>query len=876
MPRFISLLFLIMLLVVSVGCGGSSSLKKAVTTEADPEEQVTGTYTIESYPFIPAANIDFGSGFSTPNEKFLGVGNCLEFGGTAKTLEAALQYKPSTLKLEFDMDLATSREELADKMDLTASLKARIGIVNIDGRAKVFFDDETSSNDVYLIARGKATGHTFGFLTLGEGVVKIKGYDENPPTGFGDLYLNDYKSFLERCGDRFVSSITLGGEFYLIAQIETYSEEHKKDIEGELNISIASIGVDGGASLKKILDEASAKTNMKIHLVSAGMFPDASTLLNVQSNPGAVVEDLINGLKEQCISIQETVPQNPSTPEEPTTPETPPSEAALSLMGSANLSSGEIDDVLKHLSVCSKQVTLSDYKILTTKDGQTNEAIKAMNAHFTASRLMKLLASLEDFDIDARYYIKNDSIFEPAQDNPAAGEQETKSPTSMASFLSNDVADMRFALQEQLAKCQAEQFDDCKVVSIDGFGDATDDDYKVVQDDIRTWFNYIPPRGKWDLPNTCNALKDVRGARDFSSSTAYTIYYQRDLSRAYQVYCIPKDQAEEVVLFGTPADSRPDATSYYEYLQLKSPQNIARAITHATDVNAGAFDQVNGSLEQATRYDRIRINPIDLTIEPEDISYTFTVGKVIPVSDAAKFAYQPLPKVGSSDQVAVIPFGTAIGCNKNASEATLNIEGTGLYFDPLMSERAGWYYTPHGDIIEPPRVVVEKQRITIDTGFALNCTQIRPSDYRIKLTLPSDPSVLDQDGLYNDAVAFENAPLQWFVLSGAPDNVREQVVVDDVYEVYLDGHYLFEMAGNGGATDEHWFEARQGQHLLIAGSNTHGGPCGTGDLYLHVINHDDKDATQTIIATKQVFNKKSYECFGQNGWFTQNSFTLKF
>ncbi|MCA9837281.1 MAG: hypothetical protein KC422_10200 [Trueperaceae bacterium] len=865
------LLSLLLSASLLVACGSSSSLKKAVATEADETtEEVTGTYTVESYPFLPAANIDFGSGFSTPNEKFLGVGNCLEYGEGITSLADALQYKPSTLKLEFDMDLATSREELADKMDLTASLKARIGIVNIDGRAKVFFDDETSSNDVYLIAKGKATGHTFGFLTLGEGVVGIKGYNaENPAesTGFGKLFIDDYKSFLERCGDRFVSSITLGGEFYLIAQIETYSEEHKKDIEGSLNISISSIGVDGGASLKKILDEASARTNMKIHLVSAGMFPEANTLINVQSNPGAVVEDLINGLKEQCLSIQNTVAQGALVTQ------------ADSVLHVTDLNPQAIDnfnEVLEHLSVCSKQVTLTDYKILTTEDGASNEAIKAMNAHFTASRLMNLLSILEDFDIDARYYIKNDSIFEPAQENPAAGEQATKSPSSMATFLSNEVADLRFALQEQLAKCQAGQFDDCKFVSIDGFGDATSDDYKAVQDDIRAWFNYIPPRGKWDLPNTCNALKDVRGARDFSSSTAYTIYYQRDLSRAYQVYCLPKEAAKEVELFGTPEDSRPEATSYYEYIQLKSPQNIARAITHATDVNAGAFDQVNGSLEQATRYDRIRINPIDLTIEPEDISYTFTVGKVIPVSDAAKFAYQPLPKVGTSDQVAVIPYGTAIGCNKNAAEATLNIEGTGLYFDPLMSERAGWYYTPHGDIIEPPRVVVEKQRITIDTGFALNCTQIRPADYRIKLSLPSDPSVLDQDGLYNDAVAFENAPLQWFILSGAPDNVREQVVVDDAYSVYLDGHWLFDMNGNGGATNEAWFEARQGQHLLIAGSNTHGGPCGTGDLYLHVINHDDKDATQTIIATKQVFNQKSYECFGQNGWFTQNSFTLKF
>ncbi|MCA9837280.1 MAG: hypothetical protein KC422_10195 [Trueperaceae bacterium] len=838
MTRFISLLSLMMLLVVSVGCGSSSSLKKAVATEADPEEQVTGTYTVENFPFIPAANINFGSGFSTPNEKFLGVGDCLEFGDDFSSFEEVLQFEPSTLKLEFDMDLATSRSELADKLDLTAGLKARFGIVQVDGRAKVFFDDETNSNDVYLVAKGKATGHSFGFLTLGERKVRISGYNAADPaasTGFGKLFREDYKTFLERCGDRFVSSVTLGGEFYLIAQIETYSDEHKEDIEGSLEVSIAEIGAGGYGSLQKVLDKARSLSNMKVHLVSAGMFPDASTLINVQSDPGAVIEDLINGLRDQCLNLQNSIT----------------GQGIQSLAELEPQAISSFETVLEHLSVCSRTVTLTDYKILTTEDGQSNEAIKAMNAHFTASRLMNLLGILEDLTIDGTYYVKNDSIFEPAQENPGAGEQETKTPASMETFLTNDVADLRFDLQEQLAKCQAGQFDDCKYVNIAGYGDSADDDYKAIQATLRDWYKYIPPRGKWDLPNTCNALKDVRGTKEFSSSTEYTIYYQRDLARAYQVYCIPKDQAEEVELFGTPEDNRPDATSYYEYLQLHSPQNLARGTTHAAALNGGAFDQVGGSVEQATRYDRVRINPIDLSIEPEDLSFSFNVGVIKPLSEAAQTVYQQMPKIAETTNIQAIPLGTAIGCNNSHAEASLNLEGTGLYFDPLMSERGAWSYTAFGELKEAPRVTVTKDTIAIDSGFSVDCVQLRPADFRIKLSLPRDPSVLDVPGLYSDEVAFDHNPVQRFYLSGRPDSFNP-IAIDDYYDVYIDGFLAFSFGDWNPAVP---FKARQGQTLDAIAVNL-GGPCALGTLYVLLV-----DADNNILSSHLLYQASQYAAY---------------
>ncbi|MCA9837279.1 MAG: hypothetical protein KC422_10190 [Trueperaceae bacterium] len=867
--------------IVLVSCGsGAGSLQKQVGTEPDPVEEVAGTYTIQTYPFRPGANINFGSGFSTPNERFLGVGKCLEFGNGQSSLEEILQYEPSALKLEFSMDLATSREELADKLDVSAAIKARIGVVELEGAAHVLFDDETTSNDVYLIAKGKATGHTFGFLTLGQDNVSIKGYNFDDPaasTGFGKLFREDYKAFLERCGDRFVSSITLGGEFYIIAQIETYSEEHKKDIEGSLRVSIAELGVEGSASLKKVLDKAKSQTNMKIQLISSGMFPSAETLINVQSDPGAVVQDLINGIQSQCLSLQNNIAQ-----------------ASKAAFGLTSVGSGEAfafkdigsqaidnyNDVLEHLSVCSKQVTLSDYKMLTTEDGQSYEAIKAMNAHFTASRLMHLLQLLEDFAIDANFYIKNNYLYEAPQENPAAGEQATKTPESMDDFLNDEVANLRFVLQEQLAKCQTAQFDDCKFVSIEGYGDSTDDDYKAVRDTLRDWVYFIPPRGKWDLPNTCNALKDVRGEKEFSSSTAYTIYYQRDLSRAYQVYCLPKDAAQEVTLFGTPKDNRPDATSYYEYLQLHSPQNLARGTTHAAALNGGAFDQVNGSFEQATRYDRIRINPIDLSIEPEDLSFAFNVGVIKPVSDGAKAVYEQMPKVtGSTDNsVRAIPLGTAIGCNNTHAEASLNLQGTGLYFDPLMSERGAWWYTPFGEVKEPPRVKVTKDAISIDSGFSVDCVQLRPADFRIKLSLPTDPSILDTPGLYSDQVEFDHNPVQKFYLSGRPDKLNT-FYVDDDYIIYLDGFYLGDVSYWTAA----WpFKGRQGQTLDIIASNRAGG-CAIGSLYVLLVDEDSNILSSHAIyeasqhpANNTFYDNLNSECSNTVGPFHEFYFVLDF
>ncbi len=835
--KTLSYSILLALSLVLAACNSAGSLNSpANQTETDPSTppvEVVGSYTLESYPFYPGANINFGSGFSTPNERFLGVGNCLEFGNTKKTsLEEILQYEPSAFKLDFEMDLATSRAELMDKLDISAGIKARIGVVDLSGSASILFDDETSSNDVYLVAKGKATGHTFGFLALGENHVQISGYNaENPKesTGFADLYLNHYEKFLERCGDRFVSSITLGGEFYLVAQIETYSEEHKNDIAGSLKISISSLGIGGSGSLKKVLDKAKAETNMKVHLVSSGMFPDASTLLNAQSDPGAVVEDLIQGIKSDCLTFQEALPVTPppttSNPGETDPGET--GEGAIKTQGITNF-----NEVLEHLSVCSRKVTLTDYKILTTQDGEQNVAIKALNSHFIASRLMNLLSTLESFAIDAGYYVKNDTIFEAPNGNPPTGQPATKTTSQMQDFLDQDIAELRFLLKEQLAKCQAGQFENCKAVDIAGYDSA--DDYQAIITDLKSYHSFIPARSKFDLPNTCNTLKDARGTRDFSSSMAYTIYYQRDLARAYQVYCLPVDEANAVELIGTPEDSRPEGTSFYEYIQLKSPQNLARATTHAAALNGGAFDQVSGSVEQATRYDRVRINPIDLTLEPEDLTYTFTVGEIKPVSETARTVYTQMPKLADDTSVKAIPLGTALGCNNNHATAMVNLEGTGLYFDPLMSERGAWFYSAFGELGEAPKVMVTKQSISIDSGFSEDCVQLRPADFRIKLALPVDVTVLDTPGLYANEVAFNHNPTQQFYLSGKPDELYQFHVNDD-YAIFIDGFQI-------GSTN--WwhaplpFKARQGQTLNLIASNR-AGSCALSTLYALLVDDDE-------------------------------------
>ena len=74
---------------------------------------------------------------------------------------------------------------------------------------------------------------------------------------FQELLESDPFEFLERCGDRFVQSVTFGGELIILLSVETYSDSDRFELENRLSASFGifgSLGVDVESSFSEEFD----------------------------------------------------------------------------------------------------------------------------------------------------------------------------------------------------------------------------------------------------------------------------------------------------------------------------------------------------------------------------------------------------------------------------------------------------------------------------------------------------------------------------------------------------------------------------------------------------------------------------------------------
>lgn len=747
----------------------------------------TGIYSLNSYKFTPSSSINFGSGFYTMKEEFLGVGNCLAFGEGFKTLADVLEYEPSAIKVNLSTSIASNRDELLDKLGVSLGLKAAFGggKITVEGEGKYASEESVNENKLYLVTQANVTGTSFGFLTLGEDRVHIQGYNKDDPsksTGFAKMYLDEYDSFLERCGDKFVSSITIGGEFYLVIEIDTYSSDHKREIEGKLKVDIEGIG-GGNAELTAVMNKLKAQSNIKIKLFSSGLFPDPNTLLNAEKDPTGTVSNLLNSLKSDCLNLQNsTETKARSLGYERLEDDNPLALSSLYDTGNTTgrkFAEDDLKQVLRQLSNCSSRVSLTDYKVLTSQSAAAKalaDAKKAIQATYVNSRLMILLSNLGSYVNNLNFYIENPTLYDTA-----TGTQfnEAKAKNHLDTVVSVIEAKMR----RQVALCQLRDYASCEQVAVT-YNGTTYNETQLSNLINNDWAAKIPNRRNQELPNTCDALQKARGAQtNFSPSAEYTIFYNNDLRRSYRVFCIEYKESNEenwLKLGNSPitanwsvdSSGQTKAPTYLEFLQLVNLNNSASAYTNNQSTD---FDLSQGTTSQVSRYDRVHIDPIDLAIVPEVTTYAFNVGHIKPDSNKAKNIFATIsPNQGAKgDEISFIPFGSALSCDKTPALSYINLQGTSLYIDPIMSRKSAW--TWFGESLSTPQTTkylapfilmnpitegnekVYGRQLIINTGNLPNqCSLLAPKGLRIKLTLPVDPKQITSD-LYQQRTQFSDA-----------------------------------------------------------------------------------------------------------------------
>lgn len=155
----------------------------------------------------------------------------------------------------------SSQQELADELAITASMQFRIGLGQGSLKAKYVESQVTTKNSIYIMA--KATIQRAPYVIKNVHFVR----------GKEDLYRNNPEEFRKRCGDGYVSAYIVAGEFFGVLQIDTQSDEEKRETELSLKGSYGAFSA-GGSFAKKIR-EISDQKSTKVVVFQSG--PEAKS-----------------------------------------------------------------------------------------------------------------------------------------------------------------------------------------------------------------------------------------------------------------------------------------------------------------------------------------------------------------------------------------------------------------------------------------------------------------------------------------------------------------------------------------------------------------------------------------------------------------------
>lgn len=213
---YLSTLFLI-------SCGPSDTAKTKWTREYNGE---TG--------------MDFGKGYSAIVERVRG--ECVDFAGTSEV--------SSGQQTTYKLDLIESNTGLARSMDIgiEGQFKALVG--DFSAKTRFVSDHAVNNYSVYLLVSSVVKNQT----SL---VQKAKLKEEIQKNLIQDKsYLAHFR---QQCGDRFISGITTGGEYYGVIEIKTNGKSDKNALSASLQASGAlgklQLPASGGVSASVVLDK---------------------------------------------------------------------------------------------------------------------------------------------------------------------------------------------------------------------------------------------------------------------------------------------------------------------------------------------------------------------------------------------------------------------------------------------------------------------------------------------------------------------------------------------------------------------------------------------------------------------------------------------
>jgi hypothetical protein len=244
------------LLVYSVACGGSNETVEQWGQASKISPDITDTATL-------------GQAYNSKSMKVLNL-PCI-----TGTMEELGNQEGSLI---FDRDM--SFEKLLKTISGELSVGVKLPVVSVDASANIAAENSKDelSETYHLFWNGirKKKVLTPGTLKLTED---------------GDFYSQFQSDALEqKCGDEFITEISLGAQFMATLRVDFLNEQDKMDVGGKINVDVymGLVGVDG--SLNVVDDKVKRRTKVKLSVIQKG------------GDPGKLIKHLPEKLVECTMS----------------------------------------------------------------------------------------------------------------------------------------------------------------------------------------------------------------------------------------------------------------------------------------------------------------------------------------------------------------------------------------------------------------------------------------------------------------------------------------------------------------------------------------------------------------------------------------------
>ena len=254
---------------------------------------------------IPFDDQQIGQGFNYDSRESVGIG---------LSVTSISEDIPDGQIVRTSFKSVATQESLMESLGVSASADVRYGLFS--GGAKFDFAQSHAVNSYSSFIAGRcevqnATRHGHGFrLTEDAQALVTAGNKKDFKIAFGDMY---------------VRSLKTGGEFYVVAQITSASEEHQSKMAASLHAEYNSLAASGTfkASFETAMKETSNRCEITVFMSQAGGIgaqasftgPDATKILERLSVFPQSAHDHPVGYEVE-LATYDTIPINVATPEE--------------------------------------------------------------------------------------------------------------------------------------------------------------------------------------------------------------------------------------------------------------------------------------------------------------------------------------------------------------------------------------------------------------------------------------------------------------------------------------------------------------------------------------------------------------------------------